>query len=64
MPKAAVLPVPVLAWPITSKPSRASGISAAWIGDGMTYRMRPRARSMGFESPMEANPGGATSVAL
>ena len=35
MPKAAVLPVPVLAWPMTSWPSRASGISSAWIGDGL-----------------------------
>ena len=31
---AAVLPVPVWAWPITSRPARASGIKAAWIGVG------------------------------
>jgi hypothetical protein len=35
MPKAAVLPVPVFAWPMTSLPSRASGISPAWIGEGV-----------------------------
>ena len=33
-PKAAVLPVPVCAWPMTSLPSRASGIVNSWIGDG------------------------------
>ncbi len=35
MPKAAVLPVPVLAWPMTSLPSSASGMSPAWIGEGV-----------------------------
>ena len=32
--KAAVLPVPVCAWPMTSRPARASGIKAAWMGVG------------------------------
>ena len=36
-PKAAVLPVPVWAWPIMSCPSIAIGIALAWIGDGFTY---------------------------
>ena len=31
-PKAAVLPVPVWAWPITSRPSRSGGIACSWIG--------------------------------
>ena len=33
-PKAAVLPVPVCAWPITSWPSSSSGIACSWIGEG------------------------------
>ncbi len=32
--KAAVLPVPVCAWPIMSRPASSTGIVAAWIGDG------------------------------
>jgi hypothetical protein len=31
---AAVLPVPVCAWPSTSRPSSSGGIVAAWIGEG------------------------------
>ena len=33
-PKAAVLPLPVWAWPITSWPPSSSGIACAWIGVG------------------------------
>ncbi len=33
-PKAAVLPVPVCAWPITSRPSSSGGIACSWIGEG------------------------------
>jgi nicotinate-nucleotide adenylyltransferase len=33
---AAVLPVPVCAWPSTSRPSSSGGIVAAWIGDGVS----------------------------
>lgn len=31
---AAVLPVPVWAWPSTSRPASSAGMVAAWIGDG------------------------------
>ena len=31
---AAVLPVPVCAWPSTSRPASSGGIVAAWIGEG------------------------------
>ncbi len=34
--KAAVLPVPVWAWPSTSLPSSKGGMVAAWIGDGVS----------------------------
>ena len=33
---AAVLPVPVCAWPSTSRPSSSGGIAASWIGDGVS----------------------------
>jgi hypothetical protein len=33
---AAVLPVPVWAWPSTSRPSSIAGMVAAWIGDGVS----------------------------
>ena len=33
-PNAAVLPVPVCAWPITSLPSSTDGIACSWIGLG------------------------------
>ena len=32
--KAAVLPVPVAAWPSTSRPSTRGGIAARWMGVG------------------------------
>ena len=32
--KAAVLPVPVWAWPSTSRPASSGGMVAAWIGEG------------------------------
>ena len=35
-PKAAVLPVPVWAWPITSWPASSSGIACSWIGVGLS----------------------------
>ena len=33
-PNAAVLPVPVWAWPITSRPASSGGIACSWIGLG------------------------------
>ena len=32
--KAAVLPVPVCAWPSMSAPDSSTGMVAAWIGEG------------------------------
>ena len=34
--KAAVLPVPVCAWPSTSRPANTSGIVRSWIGVGIS----------------------------
>ena len=59
MQKAAVLPVPVCAWPIRSMPASACGISPAWIGVGSRYSASSRAASMTFDSPMPAKPVGA-----
>ena len=56
MPKAAVLPVPVLAWPMTSRPSSALGMKAAWMGVGCKYRASLRARSVAGLRSMDRNP--------
>ena len=46
MPKAAVFPVPVWAWPIMSSPSAWTGIDWAWIGDAASKPMSVTARRM------------------
>src|SRR5262249_17177761 len=58
--KAAVLPVPVWAWPMTSRPARASGIRAAWIGVGWKYEARSRAVRTGGESDKDWKPFAAS----
>jgi hypothetical protein len=35
-PNAAVLPDPVCAWPITSRPSSMGGIACSWMGLGFS----------------------------
>ena len=37
MPKAAVLPLPVCAWPMTSRPAIAKGSEPAWMGVAIVY---------------------------
>src|SRR3954447_7901239 len=59
-PNAAVLPVPVWAWPITSLPSSSAGIVSSWIGVGRSYPRWESASRMGFESPSSANVIGST----
>ena len=44
--KAAVLPVPVCAEPITSRPARICGIACAWIGVGRSYPFSATAKAM------------------
>ena len=56
MQKAAVLPVPVWAWPIRSMPASAWGIIPAWMGVGSRYSASSRAANSLSESPMPANP--------
>src|SRR5215204_2118663 len=51
IPKAAVLPEPVCAWPITSRPSRSGGTPCSWIGDGVSYPTSSSACRTGAERP-------------
>ena len=63
MAKAAVLPVPVWAWPIKSTPARARGISPAWIGVGSRYSASSSAASMTCDRPMAAKAEGGRASA-
>ncbi len=56
--KAAVLPVPVAAVPMTSRPARAGGIAWAWIGVGCSNPARERAWRASGESFRSANDDG------
>ena len=53
--KAAVLPVPVWAWPITSTPFKANGITASWIGKGASNPFSLSALSIRAPSPNSWN---------
>jgi hypothetical protein len=52
---AAVLPDPVTAEPTTSRPRRASGMQAAWMGVGVVYPRVEQALRSGRERPRFAN---------
>src|SRR3954447_9431144 len=54
-PKAAVLPVPVWAWPITSWPPSSSGIACSWIGVGSSKPSSSSACWMSGERPRSLN---------
>src|SRR5215212_5492219 len=54
-PKAAVLPVPVWAWPMMSRPCRRAGIVCSWIGVGFSSPRCLRASRIGSDSPRSAN---------
>ena len=49
--KAAVLPVPVWAMPIRSRPAMTAGIACAWIGVGVECCSRTRAARIGWLRP-------------
>ena len=51
MPNAAVLPLPVWAWPMTSWPRSAGGMAPAWIGVAMVKPISPTVVSMAALSP-------------
>ena len=54
-PNAAVLPVPVCAWPITSLPSSTDGIACSWIALGDSYPTSRRACKVDSDRPSSAN---------
>ena len=55
MANAAVLPVPVCAWPIRSRPASIGGIVFSWIGVGASYPISVIAFMMGADSPRLSN---------
>ncbi len=62
--KAAVLPVPVSANPITSRPVRQAGIVSVWIGRGESKPMARMPRSRVSWSPNRAKAFGAVDLDL
>ncbi len=46
IPNAAVLPVPVCAWPMRSSPRRRGGMERAWTSVGVSKPIRSMARAM------------------
>ena len=46
MPKPSVLPVPVLAWPMMSRPRSATGSVSDWIGNGVVMPFAASASTM------------------
>src|SRR5262245_9411342 len=53
---AAVFPVPVWALPMTSRPSRMSGIARSWIGVGSTKPMALTPLTIPSDNPKLAKP--------
>src|SRR5690606_12971187 len=58
IPKPGVLPVPVLAGPVVSRPARATGRVSAWIGNGWVMPTSASARTIGSETPRSAKVAG------
>jgi hypothetical protein len=61
-PKANVLPEPVLAFPQTSLPSRASGIVSSWTGNGDLIPISERAAVSSGDTPREEKVVGKLEV--
>src|SRR5262245_41914252 len=59
-PKAMVLPEPVGARPQRSRPGRASGMVAAWIGKAWSIPRAPRLRTIQGGTPRSENRGPVT----
>jgi hypothetical protein len=62
MPKARVLPVPVLAWPMMSAPLSATGMVEAWMGNGLLMPRPSRAVTICGATPSAAKPPAGVSV--
>src|SRR5687768_5951143 len=63
-PKAAVFPLPVWAWPITSRPSSSGGMPCTWIGLGDSYPTSRRAAISGSDRPRSEKDGIAPAYVL
>ena len=61
-PKARVLPEPVRPRPSTSRPESASGMVAAWIGNGLLMPSASSAATRFAGTPSSAKPRGAASA--
>jgi hypothetical protein len=61
-PKARVLPVPVLAWPMMSAPPSATGMVEAWMGNGSLIPSASSAVTMCWATPSAAKPPVGVSV--
>src|SRR3954464_8720687 len=59
---AAVLPVPVAAWPSRSRPSSSSGIVSRCTGVGSSYPSAAVEATMAFERPSAAKPAAGEAV--
>src|SRR5581483_10313928 len=64
IPKARVLPEPVGARPQMSRPARAAGIVAAWIGNGSVTPWSARREEMSAETPRSVNVAGKKTPVL
>src|SRR2546423_8697936 len=64
VPKASVLPEPVLALPQMSRPARAAGITSVWIGKGSMMPCSERAVQRSGDTPMVPNPASFDIVKL
>src|SRR5688572_31182611 len=62
IPKARVLPDPVLALPQMSRPARAAGITSDWIGKGSMMPWSDRAVQRSGDTPMVSNPTSSDIV--
>jgi hypothetical protein len=63
MPKASVLPVPVLAWPMMSLPRSVIGSASAWIGNVVWIPWSSSAAQMSSITLSSRNPMAAGSAA-
>lgn len=60
---AAVLPLPVCASPMTSRPDRASGSASAWMGVGLVKLSRVHASTSSGHTPASAKVAGGGGAA-
>src|SRR5688500_4120560 len=62
IPKARVLPDPVLALPQMSRPARAAGMVRTWMGNGSVMPCSAKASQRSGDTPMVPNPASCDIV--